>query len=94
MGGRRPIYGEHPQHLPGGEAVPDKCYRIIVREDAKGEPKVLAYIVPQTVTGREPSAQFLVSVDQIEQATHLDFLRDLPDGQERKVEAVVTTEAW
>jgi len=40
-------------------------------------------IVPQTVTGREPAAQFLVSAGQIEQTTHLDFLHDLPDEQER-----------
>ena len=50
--------------------MPDKRYRIIVREEAKGEPKVLAYIVLQTTAGREPSAQFLVSVEQAEQATH------------------------
>lgn len=45
--------------MPGGKAVQDRRYRIIVREDAKGKPKVLAYVVPQTVTGREASALFL-----------------------------------
>ena len=69
-------------------------FSIIVREEARGEPKVLAYIVPQTVTGREPSAQFLVSVEQVEEETHLDFLHDRPDDRERQVEAAVTAEQW
>lgn len=89
-----PIYGDHPQRLSGGEAVPDKCFRIIVREAAKGEPEVLAYIVPQTVTGHEQAAMFQVSVDKMEEETHLDFLRELPDPVEDKVEAAVVKEAW
>jgi len=75
-----PVYGEHPQRLPGGEVVPDKFFRIIVREVAQGEPVLLAYVVPQAVNGRESPAQFLVSVDHVEAETHLDFLRNLPDG--------------
>ena len=42
----------------------------------------------------DPPAQFPVSVAQIEQATHLDFLHDLPDDQERQVEPATGTETW
>jgi len=36
----------------------------------------------------------LISVEQVEQATPLDFLHDLPDDQEWEVEAAVTADAW
>ena len=55
---------------------------------------MLAYIVPQTVNGREPAAQFLTSVKEIEAETHLDFFHDLPDDQERKLESAMTGEGW
>ncbi len=76
-----PVYGEHPRRLPGGEAVPEKFYRIDVRDSRTGAPEIQAFIVPQDVTGHETPAQFRVSVREIEQETHLLFLRGLTEPQ-------------
>ncbi len=42
--------------------------------------------MPQDVEGREPIERFLVSVDEIEKQTDLDFLSELPDPVEDRLE--------
>lgn len=81
-----PLYGEHPASLTGGEAIPAACYKTIIRQD-RGHLEVLAFIMPQSVTGHEPVSQFLISVAEIQRENRLDFLQDLPDDEEVKVEA-------
>ncbi len=85
---------DHPlTRLPAGEAVPDATYMVLARLD-HGRPRVLAFLIPQTVRGDEAYAQFLVSVDAVEQATGLDFLSDLPDDIETRVEAETPAATW
>jgi endonuclease G len=72
--------------LKDGVQVPEACYKIIVDEE-NGVPRVLAFIVPQDVTGSEPPKRFLTSVDEVEQETGLDFLCDLPDELGSRLEA-------
>ncbi len=54
----------------------------------------MAFMVPQTVTGSEPHLRFLVSIDQIEQATGLDFNAALQDDWENAMEAFRPTALW
>lgn len=82
-----PIFDSHIQHLRHGVEVPDAFYRIFVDEDSQG-PKVLAFLVPQTVRGDEPLNQFLTTVDEIEARTGLDFLSVLEDVLENRIESV------
>ena len=48
----------------------------------------------QTVQGDESPAQFLTSVDEVEKETGLDFMSELPDEVENRVEAGVAAGMW
>lgn len=90
-----PIFGEKPQWLPGGIAVPDAFYKILIRpEPGGGAPRVLAFVVPQTVKGTEDLRTFLASIDDIERWTGIDFFHALPDDIEDAIERQVDPAAW
>ena len=73
--------------------MPDSCYKIIV-DQKDGEYRALAFIVGQNVKATDPSEKFLVSIDEIERRTGLDFLSELPDDIEDRLEAQVATGLW
>lgn len=80
-------------------AVPDAIFRIVIREsDNPNRPHVLAFIYPQTDRAYNNKSyeheDYLVSVNEIEDATGLDFLTELPSADERAVEAPVAEELW
>ncbi|NKB45001.1 MAG: DNA/RNA non-specific endonuclease [Alphaproteobacteria bacterium] len=80
-------------------AVPDALFKIVIKEsDNELQPDVLAFIYPQDDDGygRKPynHTQYLVSVDEIEGLTGLDFLTILPDDDEAFVEDQVAEELW
>ncbi len=81
------------QTLNTGIAVPTACFKILVQE-SDGTPQMLAFIIPQTVTGNESPAEFLSSVDEIEKETGLDFFADLPDTLENQLEAATASRVW
>ena len=58
------------------------------------KPEVMAFDVPQTVAGDEPPSQFLTSVRAIEKKSQLDFMWELPDDVENKVETQKTGKVW
>jgi endonuclease G len=59
---------------------------------------VLAFLYPHhhlyKQAGPYDHTQYLVSVDQIEELTGLDFLTSLPDNIENKIESAVATSLW
>jgi endonuclease G len=57
-------------------------------------PRVLAFLIPQDVTGTEKPGEFLVSVDWIEDRTGLDLMPDLPDDVEERLESEVADRLW
>ncbi|MCG7600687.1 DNA/RNA non-specific endonuclease [Halomonas sp. McH1-25] len=72
--------------------VPQAFYKIVV---VPGErPKALAFLMPQTVQGNEPLDRFLVSIDEIEARTGLDFFPLLPDNVENVLEGSIRSEGW
>ncbi len=75
--------------------IPDAFYKIYITDTAPpGQPQALAFLVPQTVNGKEPLAQFVTSIDTIEAQTGLDFFADLDDGVENALEATVDGLPW
>ena len=88
-----PVFAGDVKKLPSGVDVPTTFYRIILDEE-NGQPRVLAFIAPQTVTGHEPLAQFLTSVREIERQTGLDFYPDLPREVQDRIESVPATKLW
>lgn len=80
-------------------AVPDALFKIIVKESKDAtRPDVLAFIYNQQGTGYGKGpfnhASHLVSVDEIEKLTGLDFLTSLPDESEAKVEKIKVKALW
>ncbi len=75
--------------------IPDAFYKIYITEAAPGKPSVaLAFLMPQTVNGKEPLAQFVTSIDSIEAQTGLDFFAELDDRTEAALEAAVLPQPW
>ncbi len=75
--------------------IPDAFYKIYATEATPDKaPKVLAFLMPQTVNGREPLTQFITSIDAIEAQTGLDFFTQLDDSIEAPLEAGVDPLPW
>lgn len=105
-----PIYGAQAQYLstcqgwvvslmslrmPVCVAVPQSFYKILVVPGQQGRPtRVLAFIFPQEVRGDEPLDRYLVSVDDIERQTGLNFFPKLPEAQQKVLESSVDTAGW
>ena len=88
-----PVFAGDVKKLPSGVDVPTAFYRIILDEE-NGQPRVLAFIAPQTVTGHEPLAQFLTSVREIERQTGLDFYPELPKEVQDRFETPRAERLW
>ena len=88
-----PVFTGDVKKLPSGVDVPTAFYRIILDEE-HGQPRVLAFIAPQTVTGHEPLAQFLTSVREVERQTGLDFHPQLPKDVQDRMETVKAARVW
>lgn len=89
-----PVFDAQRQWLPGGIEIPDAFYRIILDVDADAAPRVIAFLVPQEVRGDADLAAFVVSVDQIEALTGLDFFWQLDDALENQLEASMPDPQW
>jgi len=75
--------------------IPDAFYKIYITEAAPGKPPVaLAFLVAQTVNGKESLAQFVTSIDNIEMQTGIDFFAELDDRIEAHLEAAIEPMPW
>ncbi|WP_104202707.1 DNA/RNA non-specific endonuclease [Billgrantia saliphila] len=72
--------------------IPEAFYKIVVVPAE--EPLALAFIMPQQVRGDEPLDDFLVSVDEVEARTGLNFFPQLPEAVAERLEGRVTTRGW
>ncbi len=88
-----PVFAGEVKKLHGGVDVPSAFYRIILDEE-NGQPRVLAFIAPQTVTGHEPLVQFLTSVREVERQTGLDFYPELPKEVQDRMESAKADRLW
>ncbi len=91
-----PIFDQDVQRLKSGVEIPDAFYKIyaVPPTRAGGKPKILAFVMPQTVKGYEPLDKFVTSVDDIEQRTGLDFFPELDDKLEAQVEKSKSIYGW
>lgn len=86
-----PIFPPKPKILRGGVAVPDACYMIML-DECDGRVRCQAFVFPQNAGG--DMARFLVSIDDIEARTGLDFLHELPDEAEALLESRRAESVW
>ena len=80
-------------------SIPDALYKIVIKENERtGIPDVLSFIYPQVNAGyyikHYDHSRYLTTVDEVELLTGLDFLTDLPDNVEQKVEKSLAKNIW
>ncbi len=91
-----PIYPKKPKTISDRDIhVPEATFKIIVRYDsAADQPRVIAFLVPQTAKQKDPAVRYLASVDEIERRSGLDFFSELPDELEDAIERTRETKLW
>lgn len=73
-------------------AVPDQFYKILLQEN-NGKYKMIAFLMPNKMSDR-PLYEYVVSVDEIEKITGIDFFPVLPDAIENELEKSSDYKAW
>ncbi len=73
--------------------VPEAFYKIIVAPHNEA-PLALAFIMPQNVRGNEPLDDYLVTIDDIETRTGLNFFPDLTPEVEAVLEGELRRQGW
>jgi len=75
-----------------GVAVPNYFYKILL-DNSGGNTKIIAFLMPHKESNK-PLYEFVVSVDEIEKRTGIDFFPELDDSKENKLEAASTYKQW
>ena len=86
-----PIYvdSKHKTIGPNKIAIPTHFYKIIVScTETGGNLDSIAFILPNKKNSNSLLPKFIISIDEIEEKTGLDFLHDLDDETENKLEAM------
>nr|WP_301282936.1 DNA/RNA non-specific endonuclease [Halomonas sp. 707D7] len=73
--------------------VPEAFYKIIVAPH-ESAPLSIAFIMPQDVRGNEPLEDYLVTIDEIEARTGLNFFPRLSPELEAVLEGELDTRGW
>lgn len=73
-------------------SVPDEFYKIIV-DVSKGKHKVIAFLIPNKATS-DSFYDYVVSIDEIEAKTGIDFFTKLPNALESQLETTVNLKEW
>ena len=73
-------------------AVPDYFYKILL-DKKDGDYKVIAFLMPHEDSNK-PLYSFVVSVDEIEKRTGIDFFPNLPDAIENNLEENSDYKKW
>lgn len=87
-----PIFAPAPDWLQRRVAVPTACFMILV-DESEGRARTTAFIFPQETTIGELN-DYLVTIDEIERRTGLNFFAELPDATEHALEAARASRAW
>ena len=73
-------------------SVPNAFYKVLI-DNNSGATKVLAFILPHKESNK-PLYEFVVSVDEVEKRTGIDFFHELDDTTENRIEASNSYKAW
>jgi endonuclease G len=89
-----PLFEEDRDSLEAGVSVPSGFFCIVVDEQANGQPRALAFIMPHEDEDVNELTQFLTTVDEVESRAGLDFFHTLPNSIETAMEATGATQLW
>lgn len=85
--------GEGEEINGTGIEIPDSFFQVIVAQDDM-DVYAVAVIYDQDCEGRVWPREGLVSIDELEELSGLDFLPDLPDFIQDPIEAELPTRLW
>ncbi len=91
-----PIYGERKSPFVKGRKIPKPIafYKIVISPGDSDQVDVLAFRMPHKAIPRDVNlSDYLVSVDDIEDETGIDFLNELDEKEQREIESEVW-EMW
>lgn len=89
-----PIFGKKVRYLPRTKiGIPKAFYKIILKKKNKGDHEMIAFIFPNEKS-KKNIRFFMVTVDQVERETGVDFFSYLSDRLENRLEAQVRSENW
>lgn len=86
-----PMFNEGYKTIGDGVGVPDAFYKVVLRTGKK--PKALGFIYPNE-SAHHSMSHYLMSVDEVEERTGIDFFFNLPDEIENVVEASSNLNEW
>lgn len=75
-------------------AVPTHFFKIVLDNNDQNKPDVLAFLLPNQSLSGQHYKNFLVSIDNIEKLTGMDFLSDLPKSIQSSIESQTPSEVW
>ncbi|ULC60184.1 DNA/RNA non-specific endonuclease [Flaviramulus sp. BrNp1-15] len=73
-------------------SVPNQFYKVLI-DNNTGKTKMIAFLMPHKDSNK-PLYEFVVSVDDIEKLTGIDFFPELEDSLENKLEASSSYKNW
>lgn len=83
---------EQPVYIGAGNVrVPEYYYKVVY--DETPPEKMVGFIVANKGS-KKPVSCFAVTVDEVEEATGLDFFSELPDEEEARLESEVNLRLW
>lgn len=88
-----PVFKGSTDRLDSGVAIPSHCYKIIADEH-NGQLRVLAFLIEQRNPPFTRIKQRLVSIDEIEQLTGLNFFPNLSKEEQANLESQTATRLW
>jgi len=88
-----PVFGPNPRRLQRRVAVPEAFFMIIV-DESDGRVRAQAFLFPQETPNFARPDGYLVTIDEIERRTGLDFLPELPDEVEAALESARASRVW
>ncbi|WP_066223560.1 DNA/RNA non-specific endonuclease [Formosa haliotis] len=74
-------------------SVPNYFYKIVFKDDGK-QSKMIGFVMPNKPNVNGSLKDYVVSVDEIEARTGIDFFPKLEDSLENKLEASTNTRGW
>ena len=91
-----PVLTDGPFETIGSNsvAIPKQCYKALLVIDGNGAVHTIAISIPQDAGKKETLSKYLMTVDELEELTGLDFFIELEDDIENAAEATYDIDYW
>ena len=91
-----PVLTDGPYETIGDNkvAIPKECYKALLVIDENGGVHTIAMSIPQDAGKKESLSKYLMTVDELEALTGLDFFIELDDEIENAAEATYDVDYW